>query len=239
MPTVGENIRYFREQIGMTQMALARAVGVAPPYVSQLEAGVRDPSLSVARKVAAALGVDVALLVGGKASGEPRRLTRAQKAGMFMALLRDLEEGSTAAAIRGRDAVGMMGSIEMRELHSEQRSFEVFHGTIVDSKQKPVLRSHPGHEVILCLKGELEVILDRKRIRLIPGQSVGICGEDPHGTGGRRGSEAVFIFVPDGPRDAIIRGFTRHGRRKGPYTGRSRRSGGDGRIDRSDGRRSE
>jgi transcriptional regulator with XRE-family HTH domain len=225
MPSVGENIRYFREQASMTQMSLARSVGVAPPYISQLEAGVRVPSLGVARKVAGALGVDVALLIGGKAAGEPRRLTRTQKANMLMTLLRDLEEGSTAAAIKGRDAVGMMDSIEMRELHSEDSSFEIFHGTVVDAKQKPTLRSHTGYEVVLCLKGELEVIVDRKRTKLAPGESLGIHGEEPHATRGRHGAEAIFLYVPGAPRDALVRGFTRHGKRKGPYTGRSKKPG--------------
>ena len=226
MPSVGENIRYFREQANMTQMSLARAVGVAPPYISQLEAGVRVPSLGVARKVAGALGIDVALLIGGKSAGEPRRLTRAQKASMLMTLLRDLEEGSTAAAIKGRDAVGMMDSIEMREMHSDEGSFEIFHGTVVDARQKPTPRSHTGYELVLCLKGELEVIIDRRRVRLAAGQCIGLHGEEPHATRGRQGTEAIFIYVPGAPRDVLMRGYTRHGRRKGPYTGRSKKPGG-------------
>jgi transcriptional regulator with XRE-family HTH domain len=223
VPSVGENIRYFRERADMTQMSLARAVGVAPPYISQLEAGVRVPSLGVARKVAGALGIDVALLIGGKSADEPRRLSRAQRANMLMTLLRDLEEGSTAAAIKGRDAVGMMDSIEMREMHSEQGSFEIFHGIVVDGRQKPTARTYDGFELILCLKGELEVIVDRRRTRLQPGECLGVHGEEPHATRGRQGTEAIFLYVPGAPRDVLMRGYTRHGRRKGPYTGRSKK----------------
>ena len=52
-------IRVWREHRGMTQAGLAEACGVSKPYLSQLEGAKRTPSVAVAKKLAAALAVDV------------------------------------------------------------------------------------------------------------------------------------------------------------------------------------
>jgi transcriptional regulator with XRE-family HTH domain len=48
----------------MTQEALAKKAGVSRAYLSRLEMGRHDPPLSRLRKLAKALGVTVAELVG-------------------------------------------------------------------------------------------------------------------------------------------------------------------------------
>jgi len=55
------NIRIAR---GLTQADLARRAKVTRPYITMLEQWRRDPSLKVLRRLAKALGVPTALLVG-------------------------------------------------------------------------------------------------------------------------------------------------------------------------------
>jgi DNA-binding XRE family transcriptional regulator len=56
----GENpITVFREYRGLSKRELARRVGVSAQYVGKLEAGQGDMSLSVARRIAAALDLDL------------------------------------------------------------------------------------------------------------------------------------------------------------------------------------
>jgi transcriptional regulator with XRE-family HTH domain len=63
---IGKRIEEIREQIGLSQSALARAVGTSQSAISQIEAGERNPSYDMLRQIAKALNVSVAHLVGGE-----------------------------------------------------------------------------------------------------------------------------------------------------------------------------
>jgi len=56
-------LRMIRERAAMTQEQLANAVGVSRGYLSRLEMGRHDPPLSLLRRLAKALKVDVTELV--------------------------------------------------------------------------------------------------------------------------------------------------------------------------------
>ena len=56
-------LRAAREAAGLTQTALAAQAKLAAPYVSQLEAGVREPSIVTVVTLAKALGVPVGALL--------------------------------------------------------------------------------------------------------------------------------------------------------------------------------
>ncbi len=56
-------IKHLRTARGLTQVALAKKVGVSREYVARLETGHHDPPLSTLTKLARALKVKVAELV--------------------------------------------------------------------------------------------------------------------------------------------------------------------------------
>ena len=56
-------LKEFREKTGYTQRELARLSGISQGYISDLEAGKKDPRLAQAAKLARALGVLVDDLV--------------------------------------------------------------------------------------------------------------------------------------------------------------------------------
>jgi DNA-binding XRE family transcriptional regulator len=58
-----EPVRVLREYRGLTQPQLAAAAGISVPYLSQLESGKRRGSARVLSRLAAALTVDLELLV--------------------------------------------------------------------------------------------------------------------------------------------------------------------------------
>lgn len=70
----GEKIRKMRKAAGWTLRALAEKTGVSESYISQLERGLVDPSVSLLRKIAAALEVPVASFFDE--DGEPPLITR-------------------------------------------------------------------------------------------------------------------------------------------------------------------
>jgi transcriptional regulator with XRE-family HTH domain len=65
----GERLTQIREDAGLTQSALARAVGTSQSAISQIEAGERNPSYEMIRQIAEALGVSPSYLVGGEVEG--------------------------------------------------------------------------------------------------------------------------------------------------------------------------
>lgn len=54
----------LRTQKGLTQAALAQKLGVTQATVANYESGRREPSIAMLRKIAQALGVDIATLIG-------------------------------------------------------------------------------------------------------------------------------------------------------------------------------
>lgn len=64
----GDNVRWLRRRMGMTQAALAAQARVnhhrpTPSYISRLESGIIDPRLSTVRSIARALHVKTWQLV--------------------------------------------------------------------------------------------------------------------------------------------------------------------------------
>lgn len=59
----GSRVRHVRGQRGLTLAQLGKRVGRQAPYLSQLENGKREPTLSLVGKLAAALATDVATLL--------------------------------------------------------------------------------------------------------------------------------------------------------------------------------
>lgn len=61
----GENpVRVFRKWRGMTAVVLAQAAGISQPYLSEIENGSKDGSLSVMKRIATILNVTLDDLAG-------------------------------------------------------------------------------------------------------------------------------------------------------------------------------
>lgn len=60
---VGENIKNRREASNMSQRDLAEQVGIAQPFLCQVERGTKNPSLQVAAEIAKVLKCDLKDLV--------------------------------------------------------------------------------------------------------------------------------------------------------------------------------
>jgi transcriptional regulator with XRE-family HTH domain len=60
------NVRRIRSKKKLSQKALADKVGISVSYVSMLERGQRSPPLETIEKVAKALSVPPATLLGGR-----------------------------------------------------------------------------------------------------------------------------------------------------------------------------
>jgi len=64
-PSLGERIRAAREASGLSQVRLATSARISQGYLSQLEQDEREPTLSIAARLATALGVSLDELATG------------------------------------------------------------------------------------------------------------------------------------------------------------------------------
>jgi len=58
-----KNILKYRMERGLSQMQLGKKSGVSQGYISDLERGEKQPTVSVAKKIATALGVSITVLL--------------------------------------------------------------------------------------------------------------------------------------------------------------------------------
>lgn len=65
--TFGEKLVYYRNQKGMTQKALAEAMGITPTRLNYWEKGKREPDVEMIRLLAEALDVSANVLIGFEA----------------------------------------------------------------------------------------------------------------------------------------------------------------------------
>ena len=69
MTALGDRIKALRVECRLQQRQLAEKAGLAPSMVSQIESGRLTPSLNTVGKIAAALGVPIAVLFDGQPAG--------------------------------------------------------------------------------------------------------------------------------------------------------------------------
>ena len=61
--SVAEDLRRLREDVGVSQVDVARVAGVTPSFVSRVEAGARSPTMESYARIAAALGAEISARV--------------------------------------------------------------------------------------------------------------------------------------------------------------------------------
>ena len=70
--TIGRRLRARRLRLGLSQESVAKACKLSPSYLSQLEAGLRNPTVAVLYRVGKVLGVTLFDLAHGERLGRVR-----------------------------------------------------------------------------------------------------------------------------------------------------------------------
>ena len=73
----GQRIRAFRKQAGMTQAQLADKADMNASYVSQIERGIKSPTIETLESLAIGLGVSFEVLLANMVGGEVKNDTAA------------------------------------------------------------------------------------------------------------------------------------------------------------------
>ncbi|EGW38729.1 helix-turn-helix transcriptional regulator [Desulfosporosinus sp. OT] len=66
-----QNLNYLRTKQKLSQAELSRRSSVSQTYISELEANRKQPTYPILKKLAAALGVSIAELIGEQSPEQP------------------------------------------------------------------------------------------------------------------------------------------------------------------------
>jgi transcriptional regulator with XRE-family HTH domain/quercetin dioxygenase-like cupin family protein len=195
--SVGQRIRDERLKRGMSLRALARAVGVSPSMISQIETAKSQPSVSTLYAITTALGMSVqdAFTEPAAATAEvaPEVTQRDAPLAAHGAVLTMLE---ALRSPRGGDRLGPLVRPAERPVLTldsgvtwERLGVLPGHDTEFllvtyapggSSSSTGELMRHPGSEFGLMLRGELLLTLGFDDMALRPGDSVSFDSTTPH-----------------------------------------------------------
>jgi DNA-binding XRE family transcriptional regulator/quercetin dioxygenase-like cupin family protein len=218
---VGERVASYRKQRALKVSELARAVGVSPSLISQIERGQSRPSVSTLFALAEALAVPVDAFfteeatLGPSAGGGPTPAP-----GPGPGVTRTGHGGGQGADVRyvvrrdGRATLDIEGGVRWERLTAETLPDVDFLQLVYPpgAESHSELYRHPGEEMVLVLEGRLDIIVGFERYELAEGDSIHFPSTFPH------------RYVNPGDHEArAVTVILHHGQRVAPGNGEPRR----------------
>jgi transcriptional regulator with XRE-family HTH domain len=174
----GRRVRALRDARGLSLRELAAAAGVSVPMLSQVERGESSPTLAVAAKIAAGLGLSLSQL------------------------LRLDERGHVAVVRRGRRHTVRRNGHRFEELTPPlpgERAAVSVHvlrpGARTGGAADPPVHAPGSRETAVVQSGTLALVLDGERHELREGDSVTFDADLPHYFENSGRAEATFLAV--------------------------------------------
>lgn len=157
---VGLRLRAFRQERGLSLRALAELCDLSPNTISLIERGTSSPSVSTLQRLATALGVPITAFFTDPVERMSVIMTRADE-----------------RATSGSSSV----VLESLGYGLEQQACDPFLVTLKEGASSgDRLMMHAGHELVFCIKGELDYEVAGEHHRLIPGDALLFHADLPH-----------------------------------------------------------
>ncbi|MCB2192332.1 MAG: XRE family transcriptional regulator [Deltaproteobacteria bacterium] len=177
---IGERLKKFRTDKGLTMKKLAEAAGVSEPYISQLEKGSANPSLGTLKKIAEALDQNIVAFFSVE-NGEQD-------------VICTLEERREIVYPGGRIRAQLMVS----KLNG--KTIEPLY-TIIEpggDTCDPYIHTEGGEEFGVIIKGQLLLTVDGVDHYLSEGDAFYFRSDQPHrwANPGEKTTEIVWIITP-------------------------------------------
>jgi len=176
-PDIGGRLREFRKLRGAPLREIAARAGVSESFLSQLERGRTNASLATARRLAHALGLELADLFTDECPKPTRVLTH---------------------ETRPRLSFGQLGTKELLTL-KPFRHIEAFIGTLEPrgtTGPEPLVHG-PSQELLYVLRGAVRLDLGEESYLLQRGHSIDYDSSIPHlVTALEGGAEVLWVISP-------------------------------------------
>jgi transcriptional regulator with XRE-family HTH domain len=188
LTAVGPRLKALRVRRDTTLAELSETTGISVSTLSRLESGQRRPNLELLLPLARAHGVPLDELVGAPATGDPRIHIRPV-----------VHHGITILPL-SRNTGGLQAFKHLIPASSP--------------RSQPDPRTHPGHEWLYVIKGQLRLVLGEHDLILPAGEAAEFSTQTPHwfGRAGDNDVEFLSLFGRQGERMHV---------RASPATGRN------------------
>lgn len=159
-PDIGAQVQALRERLGLSIRGLAELCGLSPNTISLIERGATSPNVSTLHQLATALRVPITSFF------EERHT-----------------EGQVIHSRPGERAFSGSTQMLLESLGSrlEDQCLEAFVVTLkpgADSGPEAIM--HAGHELVYCLEGVTEYVIEEQVYRLAQGESLLFSAQLPH-----------------------------------------------------------
>ena len=175
---MGKKIRNLRKASSFSLAELAQKINKTSSYLSQIERGLAEPSLSALRQISEALNTPI------------------------FYFLADEKEYNTVVKKENRKKLEIPESdIEIELISaSRNRQLEIFETKVkVDSEISREKNSYEGEECIIVEKGELEIKIGKEEYILSEGDSIYILSSLPHTIKNIGEDELIFLSASTPP----------------------------------------
>ena len=179
---LGEKIRNTRKNKGLKLGELAAITELSSSYISQLERGLIEPSLTSLRKISNALNIPIYLLMDDISKDNPV-VKRDERVKMFFPnsnvsyeLMTSIENGEKNGASM------LVAKFSIRPKSSELDEFSI----------------HDAEEILILAKGVIEVSMGNESYEMHPGDTIYIMSNIPHKISnvGESFAEGYYIVSP-------------------------------------------
>lgn len=151
---LGQNIRKQRKEQHISLKVLASEIGVSTSFLSQIENGKNEPSLSTLKKIAEALNVTISQLLGEEISASTEQLVKKNE----RVILSNVGEGGLKVEF-------------LAALNSSNVMEACIHVIEPNSRSGSLNYSHEGQELFFVLEGKIQLVIDNKQYTMEEGDS--------------------------------------------------------------------
>ncbi len=172
--SVGSRLRAIREERRLSQRELAKKAGLSTNAISLIERDENSPSVATLQSLAAALNVKISYFFDDHAPSP---------------VLHSHAEQRPAIEAKGVRIEGLEGRLEFQEMEPFIVSLQPH--TAIGERQVV----HSGHELIYCLSGQVEYVVDGQVYTLQAGDMLLFEASLPHLWRNQTDQPATFLLV--------------------------------------------
>jgi transcriptional regulator with XRE-family HTH domain len=174
---VGQKIRNLRRKLGLSMEILSKQSGLSTAAIQKIETNHMVPTIVSLMKIARALGERVSFFIDEKEREDQILLIKRKERKRFYSEMSKMSQEYITGQMKDRVLEGGVFTAK------------------AGGQSGPEMNTHPGEEIIFCLKGRIEVFTPSQSYVLSSGDTLHFKSDIPHRWKNNGKTEAQLIWV--------------------------------------------
>jgi len=176
---VGQKIRNFRRKLGLSIEALSQRSGLSTAAIQKIETNHMVPTIISLMKLSRALGEKVSFFVDEKDVKDQVVLIKRKERKRFYSEMSKISQEYITGQLEDRVLEGGIFTAK------------------IGGKSGEEMNTHPGEEIIFCVKGKIEVTTPSRTYLLSSGDTLHFKSDIPHRwrNSGKTLAQLVWIYT--------------------------------------------